>query len=190
MENSLFRKSALEQITAPEQLNDYLRIINPGIWLVLAGFFVIVLAVGAWAFTGCIPDTEKLRGIAYAPEGQLAIYAYIPLNDAVRLKEGMQVQISPEYAAREEYGYLLGKIASADKQLIGKDELIQKYGDIEFLQGLLPKGNFVEVVIALERHDGKMQWSHKNGSVLNLEKGAYCTALVIIEERKPYELVF
>lgn len=190
MENSLFRKSALERITAPEQLNDYLRIINPGIWLVLSGFFVIVLAVGVWACTGSIPDTAKFKGIAYSQSGDLSIYAYIPLNDAVRLTDGMQVQISPEYAPREEYGYILGEIRSVDKQLIGERELLRRYGDIDFLRGLLPQGNFVEVIVALNRQNGKLQWSSKKGADITLEKGAYCNALVIIKERKPYELVF
>ncbi len=190
MENSLFRKSALERITAPEQLNDYLRITNPGIWLVLAGLLAIFLAVGVWAFTGSIPDTEKIKGIAYASRGDLSIYAYVPLNDAVGLVQGMDVQISPEYAPREEYGYILGRIQSVDKQLIGQKDLQQKYGDIEFLQGLLPQGSFVEVVMTVDRIDGKVVWSHKKGAQMNLEKGAYCTVLVILKERKPYQLVF
>ena len=37
MENSLFRKSALEKISSPEQLNEYMKVAGPGIWAILIG---------------------------------------------------------------------------------------------------------------------------------------------------------
>ena len=41
---NVFRKSSLENISTPEQLNIYLRVTNPGIWAVLAA--VIILLAG------------------------------------------------------------------------------------------------------------------------------------------------
>ena len=41
---SLFRKETLDRISSPEQLTDYLRVTNPGIWVVLAA--VILLLAG------------------------------------------------------------------------------------------------------------------------------------------------
>lgn len=32
----IFRKESLERISSPEQLTDYLRVTNPGIWIILA----------------------------------------------------------------------------------------------------------------------------------------------------------
>ncbi|HAG12584.1 MAG TPA: NHLP bacteriocin system secretion protein, partial [Ruminococcus sp.] len=32
----VFRKKSLDRISSPEQLTDYLRVTNPGIWVVLA----------------------------------------------------------------------------------------------------------------------------------------------------------
>ena len=43
-QSSLFRKASVERIQSPEQLNDYLRITNPTIWVLLAA--VIVLLAG------------------------------------------------------------------------------------------------------------------------------------------------
>ena len=44
MQGQLFRKKTLERISSPEQLQDYMRVTNPGTWMVLAA--VIVLLVG------------------------------------------------------------------------------------------------------------------------------------------------
>lgn len=54
MSEEIFRKKSLDKIKSPENLNDYLRVSNPGVWLLLAA--VIVLLVGAviWGVFGRI----------------------------------------------------------------------------------------------------------------------------------------
>ena len=42
MSDQIFRKKSLDRISSPEQLNDYIRVANPGIWMILAA--VIILA--------------------------------------------------------------------------------------------------------------------------------------------------
>lgn len=44
MDNQLFRKKSMERISSPEKLEDYMRVTNPGIWMVLTA--VIVLLAG------------------------------------------------------------------------------------------------------------------------------------------------
>ena len=43
--SDLFRKKSMEKVTSPEQLNDYIRVSNPGVWTVLAA--VVILLAGA-----------------------------------------------------------------------------------------------------------------------------------------------
>ena len=43
---TIFRKETLERVSSPEQLSDYLRVTNPGIWIVLAAVVVKYLSVG------------------------------------------------------------------------------------------------------------------------------------------------
>ncbi|MCL2013511.1 MAG: hypothetical protein FWG69_00830 [Oscillospiraceae bacterium] len=40
MKNKLFRKEAVEKITGPEDLNAYVKVLNPRVWLILAGIAV------------------------------------------------------------------------------------------------------------------------------------------------------
>ena len=49
MNQQLFRKSSIDRVSSPEQLNDYIKVTNPGVWLVLAA--VIVLLMGACVWT-------------------------------------------------------------------------------------------------------------------------------------------
>lgn len=37
MSDQIFRKKSLDRISSPEQLNDYIRVANPGIWMILGG---------------------------------------------------------------------------------------------------------------------------------------------------------
>ena len=40
MDNKLFRKNSLERVSSPEQLNDYVKVSSPGIWIILAAVIV------------------------------------------------------------------------------------------------------------------------------------------------------
>ena len=42
MENRLFRQKSVERITSPEQLQDYMKVTSPRIWMVLAAVIAIL----------------------------------------------------------------------------------------------------------------------------------------------------
>ncbi len=190
MEESIFRKSSLEKISSPEQLNDYIRVTNSGVWLLLFGLFAMLLAAGVWAVTGTIPDTVQLNGIAFEEQGKTDfIYAYAPLAASKRLQEGMTVQVSPEYAPREEYGYILGTIESVGESPVFEDDLIARFGSMQLLAPILPPGNPVEVIISLQRDGEDLIWSSEKGQGISLTGGAYSQLLVVVRERRPYELL-
>lgn len=46
MNNDLFRKNAVDRVTSPDQLNDTIRVVPTGVWLVL---FAVVLALAGMA---------------------------------------------------------------------------------------------------------------------------------------------
>lgn len=45
MNEQVFRKKSVDRVSSPEQLNEYIRVSNPGVWMILAA--IIVLLVGA-----------------------------------------------------------------------------------------------------------------------------------------------
>ena len=52
MKNSLFRGKGMVRISSPEQLNDRLRVANPGVWLLLAGILLVLAGFCVWGIFG------------------------------------------------------------------------------------------------------------------------------------------
>lgn len=63
MQNRLFRRSALERLSSPEQLDLLMQVTSPRAWLILLGLVVILAAVIVWGFTGSIATTVAGEGI-------------------------------------------------------------------------------------------------------------------------------
>ncbi len=54
MKESLFRKKNLERISSPEQLNDYIRVSTPAIWILLVAVIILLLGALVWATFGSL----------------------------------------------------------------------------------------------------------------------------------------
>ena len=57
MANDLFRKKSLDTIKSPDQLNDYVRVANPGVWLILCAVVVLLVGFCVWGIFGQIKTT-------------------------------------------------------------------------------------------------------------------------------------
>ena len=53
-ERSIFRKKSLERVTSPEQLNDYIKVTTPSVWLILFATLVLIVGTLFWAVFGKI----------------------------------------------------------------------------------------------------------------------------------------
>ena len=58
--NSLFRDKSLEQFTAPEQLNDYIRVIRPSLILVMVAIIILLAGIVLWGYLGSIDSHEDV----------------------------------------------------------------------------------------------------------------------------------
>ena len=54
---SIFRKETLDRISSPEQLTDYLRVTNPGVWVILAAIIIMLIGFFVWMSVGVIETT-------------------------------------------------------------------------------------------------------------------------------------
>ena len=45
MKSQLFREKSMERVSSPEQLNDYIRVANPSIWICLAAVIILLKGV-------------------------------------------------------------------------------------------------------------------------------------------------
>ena len=53
--------SADDKITSPEQLNDYLKVTNPRVWVVFAVVILIMIAFVAWSCAGTIEPLTNAK---------------------------------------------------------------------------------------------------------------------------------
>ncbi len=70
----LYRKSALEKISSPEQLDKALKVTSPLSWLSLIGLTLIVVVTVIWSIAGTIPVTVTTDGIIASPVNTNAVY--------------------------------------------------------------------------------------------------------------------
>lgn len=70
----LFRKSSLEKLSSPEQLDKMIVITSPSFWLALCGAGLIVAGALAWAILGRLPINVETQGIYVNNGGVYSVY--------------------------------------------------------------------------------------------------------------------
>ena len=48
MNDKIFRKKSVDKMSSPEQLNDYVKVTNPGVWMALAAIAVLLIGICVW----------------------------------------------------------------------------------------------------------------------------------------------
>ena len=94
MSDQIFRKKSLDRISSPEQLNDYIRVANPGIWMILAAVIILLAGVCVWGIFGHLDTKTETVGTAKAGK----ITCYIKETDIRNVKKG-----TPAYIDGKEY---------------------------------------------------------------------------------------
>ena len=92
--SNIFRQRSLDRISSPEQLTDYLRVTNPGVWVLLAAVIMLLGGLFAWSMVGSLETLTD--GVALVENGQ----AQIMVTDSVKgeITSDMTVRIdSDEY---------------------------------------------------------------------------------------------
>lgn len=94
MSGQLFRKSSLERISSPEQLNEYVRVSGLGVWMVLAAMIILLTGMCVWGIFGRLET--RLAGAGTCRDGVLTCYVRENDIDAVKqaAKEGMTISVS------------------------------------------------------------------------------------------------
>ena len=88
--SNLFRPKSLERISSPEQLNHYIRVSTPSVWLLLCAIVVLLTGVCVWGVFGHM-DTA-LPVVALSREGEVT--AYVCQVDAEKVRVGAGVSLN------------------------------------------------------------------------------------------------
>lgn len=60
---SIFRMESLDRVESPEQLDAYIKVSHPKVWLIMAALLVAVISVIVWSVVGSLPQTMTVKGV-------------------------------------------------------------------------------------------------------------------------------
>ena len=103
---SIFREKSIRP-SSPDQLNDYLRVTSPGVWVVLAAVILLMAGTIAWATVGTLGTTEKAR-ILVEEETALIVSEGTTAPEAGMLLRVAGQEYSIVATQNGEYGQTLG----------------------------------------------------------------------------------
>lgn len=92
MNNQLFRKKSLDKVSSPEQLNDYIRVSNPSIWMVLTAVIIFLVGVCVWGIFGHL-DTV-VNAVGECKGG--VVTCYVKEADISSVQTGMEISVNGE----------------------------------------------------------------------------------------------
>ncbi len=71
----LYRKSQIEKLSNPEQLDRAVNVTSPMSWLALLGVAIVIFATGVWSVYGKLPETQTVQGMILSAENTGVIYS-------------------------------------------------------------------------------------------------------------------
>ena len=71
MAKQVFRKDVLDRMSSPEQMNDYVHVTNPGMWVALGA--VVLLIVGSLIWASLTYVSSSLTGTASVRSGTMIV---------------------------------------------------------------------------------------------------------------------
>ena len=113
MSNNLFRKKSLERISSPEQMNDYIRVSTPSVWMVLIAIAVLLAGVCVWGVFGHLDTTLPVAAVA--ENG--VVTAYVKETDAGKVTADAAVSV----------GNAQGRVLAIGAQPVSVDESFTEY---------------------------------------------------------------
>lgn len=90
MNDKLFRKKSVDRMSSPEQLNEYIKVTSPGVWMALLAIVILLIGVCVWGFFGNLETRQTYA--AESREGQTTLY--VKADNLSSFKENMSVYIN------------------------------------------------------------------------------------------------
>jgi len=90
MSDSLFRQKSIDKISAPEELNDYIKVSNPGVWMMLFSVILVLLGMVVWGTFGRLETRISVPVIVR--DGEAALY--VKADDLMKIRYDQDIHIN------------------------------------------------------------------------------------------------
>ncbi len=104
---SIFRKKALDRISSPDKLSDYLRVTSPGVWVILVIVLLLLISLIAWSAIGTLETKTDVKVLVEDHSAQVLSINGTSISDGMPLRvSGQDVIIAS--TDTDEYGRTVG----------------------------------------------------------------------------------
>ena len=130
--SSIFNKQALTRLHNPDDLDKFIRITSPSVWVVLLAVITLMLGLLAWGVFGSVSTSVETTGSSAGGEALCLLGA----DDAAKVKVGDRTYVDGQ----------LGRVASESKAPISEDEASDLLGSDYLVETLMADNRWVYVV--------------------------------------------
>lgn len=108
-EKQIFRKEAIQHVSNPDELDDYLHVTNTKVWVILAVVIVLLVGLFAWSTVGTLETTLDVT--ATVKNGVITVF---PVGrSTAQMEAGMVLRVDGqetkiEKTGRSESGQVIG----------------------------------------------------------------------------------
>ncbi|BAY50286.1 HlyD family secretion protein (plasmid) [Scytonema sp. HK-05] len=123
---------------------------------------------------------------------QLVNVAFFPVSEGKKIRQGMQVEITPSSVKREEFGGIVGAVTNVSAFPITKEGAASLVGNSDIVQGITSAGPQLEVFAGLKLEPSTysgFRWSSSQGPQLHITPGTTTSVRVTVDERAPISFV-
>jgi HlyD family secretion protein len=125
-------------------------------------------------------------------DAKLDAIVYVNAADAIAIKPGMDVRVSPLGVDRERYGFVKGVVEAINNYAATPESIAQIVANQAVARELLGDRSKVEMRVKMlpnENTISKLQWSTRDGAPENIGAGTRLGVEVVVERRRPITFV-
>lgn len=195
MENSIFRKKSLDRISSPEQLNDYIKVSNPSVWIVLGSVIIFFIAAFIWSISGNITSQINTNGVFTKVQDENYVLCYVSPAEAAKIKSGMEVRLYDLEINSQAQSSLNGTVVGVNP---ASEEVSKIKGEItdgwtsEKLTSNLQEGYGNQVFVKIEKDSNSSdgyKWTGEAAHSLKIEENGLCRVEIIKESITPIKFI-
>ena len=94
-ESGIFRQKAIDKMSSPDELTDYLKVTNPSVWAVLIAIVALLVGIFVWSCVGTLQTKADAKVIVQGNTAEVLV------SEPYAVDEGMTVTVSEQAYAIE-----------------------------------------------------------------------------------------
>ena len=122
--SGIFIEDDRDRVRSPEELDAYIRVINPGMRVLVLALTLVLVALIVWGYTGTLPVTVSASGVMASIESRMHNSNAFYNRDSFGLEKGLTEE---ELQSNNAYFFLNAYEFSGD-DLMGKEVIVSRPG--------------------------------------------------------------